>query len=398
MLTILEVSNFDHPRSTERRRAGAGRVRWVLVAPGEGTWTQARGRELLIEHVQGRRVAGSERRVLVEASRLRALVQLHRPAVIVCGSPALMPALVHLSGFRLDPRPALIGAWHADVSGAFVQRELGRLDRRLGQIGGRALGWWTKQGLGSFDAVVVGSHSAARELWARGVDRIYVAPRGVDLERFSPQRDVPEWVGALRAGAARMIIGVDAPSREGVGLLSQLRACLCRRLDRDPALIVHARPSEALDRFAAAHPHVYVQTFDDADTRARCLAGCDLAVVLSGRDGGWTGCAEAMASGCPVVGAGQGGVELVGAAGCGRGLAEPDAERLVTGVLELVRGGGLVALGGLGRRFIERYDADSCEARELVCYEEVLAHVRSGRRVAAGIHERMQPVGIGPSN
>ncbi|WP_146157934.1 glycosyltransferase, partial [Enhygromyxa salina] len=189
MLTILEVSNFVDPRASERQRAGAGRVRWVIVRPGEGTWTQAHGRELLIEHVEGRRVGNAEQRVLGSAARLRALVQLHRPSVIVCGSPALMPALVHMSGFRLAPRPALIGAWQADVAGALVRRELGRVDRRLASVGARALGWWTEQGLGSLDAVVVGSRSAARELWGRGLDRIFVAPRGVDLERFSPDLD-----------------------------------------------------------------------------------------------------------------------------------------------------------------------------------------------------------------
>ncbi|KIG13883.1 hypothetical protein DB30_07436 [Enhygromyxa salina] len=402
VLTILEVSNFVDPRvDDERQRAGAGRVRWVSVRPGAGTWTQARGREFLIEHVEGQRIAGLDQPVLVRPARLRALVQLHRPSVIVCGSPASMPALVQLSGLRLDPRPALIGAWQADALGGAVRRELGRVDERLAAVGGRALGWWTKQGLRSLDAVVVGSRSAALDLWGRGVDRIYVAPRGVDLERFSPDRAAPESAEALRAGG-RMVICIDAPARADVELLPRLYAALCRGLARDPVVVVHAAGSEAVDRFGGLHPLVQVCGFADVELRARWLAACDVAVVLPGRDGGWGGCVEAMASGAAVVGVGDGVLELVRGGGCGRGFAVGEVGRVAEAVVDLGRWGGMVELGRKGRGWVERYEIEACGARELACYEEVLGGVRDGRGVAVGVHERMAPGVLadraGPSN
>jgi glycosyltransferase involved in cell wall biosynthesis len=192
-----------------------------------------------------------------------------------------------------------------------------------------------------------------------------------------------------------MIISVDAPTRADVDLLARVYARLCRRVARDPALIVHAPPSEALDRLVAAHAQVHVGGFADPGLRAGCLAGCDLALVLPGHDGGWAGCAEAMACGRAVVGAGQGGAELVGAAGCGRAVARADVEGLVAAVLDLHQTGRSDELGRIGRLFIERHDRDSCAARELACFEEVLERVRAGRRVAAGIHERNQPVALG---
>jgi hypothetical protein len=149
----------------------------VLVRPGPATWTEAHGREVIVEHVATRWP------VLAGGMALLDLVQLYRPAAIACGWPGLSPGLLRVASARLVPRPALIGVVHA-VPAASVP-------------------WWAAQALASFDAVFVADHRAARRLWAHGVERIYLVPRGIDLDEFSLARErvcVREIVEHVRAG------------------------------------------------------------------------------------------------------------------------------------------------------------------------------------------------------
>jgi alpha-1,6-mannosyltransferase len=404
MLTILEVGNIDGDRARELQACPDPEVRRVLVQPDRATWTEARGRDLIIEHVEGpSSFAGVEQRTLVRGTALRDLVQLHRPAAIACGSPLLLPSIIQLASGRLVPRPALIGVWHADVT-SLVRRELSRVHVRVAELGTRASRFWAAQGLAGLDAVFVGSRRTAGQLMAHGVDRIYHTPRGVDLEVFRPNRR--ERVGELAEAGVRPIFAIAIGPEVDASLLRRIYAALRRSLPIDPALVILDRSTgehrARLARFADGFAHVHLPDCREPSERARWLAACGLALILPGHEAG-SACAEAMACGLPIIGvtthdAGSLGAdrvaELVEDAGCGRVLAEADPELLADAVVQTCRAAPSASFGVRARSHMLRLRLCDCLERERLCTREVIDLVRAGKRVPSGIHERMQPVEI----
>lgn len=411
MLTVLEVGNVDGDRARELQawphQPGETNpeIRWVIVQPDRATWSEAHGRELIVEHVEAPSTfAGAEPRTLVRGTALRDLVQLHRPAAIACGSPLLLPSMIQLASGRLTPRPALIGLWHADVT-SIVRRELTRIDARVADLGARASRFWAAQGLASLDAVFVGSRRAAKQLQAHGVDRIYHTPRGVDVDLFAPNRR--ERIGELAGVGTRPILAIAIGTEADASLLRRIHAALARALPIDPALVILDRSGgehrARLARFADAFAHVHLPDCREPGERARWLAACDLALILPGRASGSV-CAEAMACGLRILGVATPDVgslgadrvaELVEDAKCGRMLADADPELLADAVVQLCRADPSGSLGQRARSFVQRFRLSECLERERVCYREVIELVRAGQRVPAGIHERMMPAEIG---
>lgn len=148
MLTVLEVGHVDDDRVRELSACPDAELRRVLVRPGGATWTEAHGRELVVEHV-----AAAPWLAWATGAALRDLVQLHRPAAIVCGWPEVSAIAARLASGRLVPRPALIARVRTDST------------------------WWEAPMLAGFDAVFVHERGLARRLWGLGVDRIFHVPR-----------------------------------------------------------------------------------------------------------------------------------------------------------------------------------------------------------------------------
>ena len=169
---------------------------YVLVRPAVGRWTEASSRTAVVEHLDCRTLPDG--RPAFDPRRLRELIQLHRPRLILCPSPLLMPASLWLSGLRLDPRPALVGLWPNQEErmpehqvaqvGAALLRTLPRLapalrerlpqvSRRLPALGEDALWRWIQLSYGSLDAVFVTDADQAEALRRRGIERLFVLPR-----------------------------------------------------------------------------------------------------------------------------------------------------------------------------------------------------------------------------
>ena len=423
MLTILDVRNTWSRAADDADRYLAEKIeftqgrpdlRHIVIQPDTGDWTERRG-HTLIEHVGGlghelgqeltrlgvgrlgSRVAGlgRSRAGLVPGRRLRELVQLHRPDVIECGSPVLLPALVQVAAARLSPRPALIGHWHGDLAHA-VRPRVAQVDARLANVAEQTTDWVTRTGYAGFDAVFVPSPAEAQQLRLGGVERLYLTPLGVDADRFTPAAREPGRLAQLRAGVdARAIFWIDAE----VERVAPIYAALCQRSSHDPALIL-ARDDPRSQRFARARAHVQVapSVADDPDARASLLAAADVAVAL----GGAVACAEAMACARPLLAAadvasgvaGARAAELVRASGCGRTVGgRARAEAIADAVLRLSAEppAEREAAGQRGRVWIHRFDWPSCFERILAAYVEVLEHLRAGRRVPLGVHARRMP-------
>lgn len=410
MLTILDVNNFWSPKGGGVRRyhleklafmAERDDVRYVFVQPDHGTWTEARGRNLIIEHVRApHQPMTRDYRMLVEPRVLRELVQLQRPSVIECGSPAVLPALVHLASLRLDPRPALVGFWHADFPRTYVARKLGEVDPRLAEPGERAAWWWARRGYGSLDAVFVASRRVARNLLTHGLDRLYYTPLGVDCRQFEPSRRDPELVARFKAGRDDRLVICFAhrfQNEKGLDWLMRAYAELCRRLPVDPALVFAGTGPDVarVQAMAARRAHVhYVGYLDTPEAMARLYASCDLALALSAFETFGLSCAEAMASGLAIVAADRGGAaELVEDADCGLTVRYGDVAGLVDALERLATGerDSLAERGARARRHVEPLTWTRCFERELACYAELVAAKRAGRRIPPGVHERLMP-------
>lgn len=152
MLTILEVDDFWSLPDEHVRRSTAEKIRtleqrddlrYVFVQAGRQRYAEARGRHVVIEHIERSRVP---QRPLTE------LIQLHRPTVIVSRAAVVMLLSIGLASVRLVPRPVLIGRW----------RGLGVGDRRA---------WKLIQRVRGFDGVFVANHGEAREAAEHGLDR-----------------------------------------------------------------------------------------------------------------------------------------------------------------------------------------------------------------------------------
>jgi alpha-1,6-mannosyltransferase len=400
MLTILDVHGLRAPLPSDLRRYHATKlafmqaradVRYVLVQPGRGSWTEARARHVLVEHVEAVPWPASlDERSLDAARKLRDLAQLHRPNVIACGSAALLPIVLRIAGGRLRPQPALIGTWHAE-SGR--ERALPNHEFALGRwadAGERVSRWWSVQAYAGLDAVFVRTPEDGAALRSQGIERLYLTPMGIDLEVYSPRRRVLALIDQLRAGdESRPIVWTDAEASR----VAPIYAELCRRTRRDPALVLANEDDDGRRRFAAAREQVHAPSFASEIERAELLASCDAGLCF-----GASTTAEAMACALPIVAPAKGrAAQLVRAASCGRASGEPTPAALASALLELVGDPERSATGRRGRMWISRFDSDSCFERELACYAEVLGHLRRGRRVPPGLHEPRQPPALSGS-
>ncbi len=412
MLTILDVNNFWSPVGGGVRRyhleklafmRARADVRYIFVQPDTHTWTEASEGNVVIEHLAApNQPRTKDYRMIVEPRDLRALVQLHRPHVIECGSPAVLPLLVQLAGYRLHPRPTLVGFWHADFPRTYIARKLGELDPRLADPGERAAWWWARRGYGNFDAVFVASRRVADNLMVHGLDRLFYTPLGVDCERFSPAHRDLEEVERLRAGRPdRPVIFFPHRLQDEKGLSWLIAAYdqLCRRLPHDPALVFAGTGPDAprVQAMAERREHVhYLGYIDTPEAMARWYASCDLALGLSAFETFGLSCAEAMASGLALVAADQGGAaELVEDSGCGLTVPYNDVQALTDAIVELIDERALGERGQRGRRHVERLTWDRCFERQLLCYEELVALRSAGRRLTPGVHERLMPAKLG---
>lgn len=406
MLTVLDANNFWSPSGggvrryqLEKLRCFEGRddVRYVFVQNDARRFTERRGENVVVEHVVAPSPpGGGDYRAMVLPGALRRLVAEHRPDVIECGSPYVMPLLVRLAGRHVSPRPALVGFWHADFPRAYAGRKIGDLNAALAEPAERAAWWWARRGYGAFDAIFVASRAVARNMQEHGLDRLYYTPLGVDAVRFSPERRDPELVTRFEAGVpGRPVIFFPHRFQDEKGLRPLLAAYdrLAERLDPVPALVFAGTgPDQPLVEAAVArHPHVhYVGYLDSPEAIARYYASASVSVALSAFETFGLSCAEAMASGLALVAADQGAAaELVMDSGAGLTVPFGDARALEDALETLLREGRWAERGARGRAHVQRFTWEACFERELVCYREVVEHVRRGERVPRGLHERL---------
>lgn len=141
-------------------------------------------------------------RLLLRNAPVRAALADHRPELIECQDAYNLPwaALAHR---RRHPDTALVASFMTDFPTAYTRRIVSKL---AGEAAGRSAARVAYRYVAAlykrFDQVVaLSEHGGADKLRAIGIERVRVAPLGVDIDEFSP---------TLRDDALRAQVGVGA--------------------------------------------------------------------------------------------------------------------------------------------------------------------------------------------
>nr|WP_198426182.1 GDSL-type esterase/lipase family protein [Microbacterium ureisolvens] len=233
--------------------------------------------------------------VFARAARLTAILREFRPDVVHLASPFVLgwQGLAAADALRVPT----VAVYQTDVvayaekygmprAGALVGRHIGRLHRRA-------------------TLTLAPSTASLRQLEELGVDRLRRWGRGVDIQRFGPERRDDGWRARVAPGQTIVgYVGRLAPEKqvEDLAALSGL----------DGARLVIVGDGPARPALERALPDAVFTGHLTGPTLAEALAGFDVFVHPGESETFGQTIQEALASGVPVVATGVGGpVDLV---------------------------------------------------------------------------------------
>ncbi|MCF2536124.1 glycosyltransferase family 1 protein [Streptomyces sp. FB2] len=336
----------------------------VAPAPAPGTRPDAPA-PCPVVHVPSLPLPGYPQvRVALPSRRLAATLAEHRADVVHLASPFVLGVRGMAAAARLGI-PA-VAVYQTDLAG-YARTYMGA---------GEAAAWRRIRSVhGAADLTLAPSGAALRDLRTHGVPRVALWPRGVDTERFRPDRRD----GVLRRELApngELIVGY-------VGRLApekrvELLAGACG-LDGVRVVIVGDGPSRpSLEQALPGAVFLGRRTGDDL---ARIFASLDLFVHTGPFETFCQTVQEAMASALPVVAPAAGGpLDLVAHGRTGLLVPPHDATAVRDAVRALAAGPALrAAFGAAGRATVEGRTWAAVGDRLIGHYAAVLA----GRRAVA---------------
>jgi len=188
----------------------------------------------------------------------------------------------------------------------------------------------------AYDQVVCTTAFAAEEFRRLGASNVARVALGVDLERFTPEHHDPALRGSLANHRELLLVHCGRLSAEKRPERS-VEALIALRRRGVPAVlaVVGDGPRRAaLERLAEGHPVRFLGFVAEPDRVARLLATADVALAPGPLETFGLAALEALASGTPVVAAGDGALgEVIGAAGA---VVSGEGVRFAGGVLEVM--------------------------------------------------------------
>ncbi|MDT0391993.1 glycosyltransferase family 4 protein [Streptomyces dubilierae] len=302
-------------------------------------------------------------RVALPSRRLAATLVEHRAEVVHLASPFVLGVRGMAAAARLG-LPA-VAVYQTDLAG-YARTYMGA---------GEAAAWRRIRSVhGAADLTLAPSSAALHDLQTHGVPRVELWPRGVDTERFRPDRR-DETLRRELAPNGELIVGY-------VGRLApekhvELLAGACG-LDGVRVVIVGDGPSRpSLEQALPGAVFLGRRTGDDL---ARVFASLDLFVHTGPFETFCQTVQEAMASGLPVVAPAAGGpLDLVAHGRTGLLVPPRDAAAVRDAVRALAAEPALrAAFGAAGRATVEGRTWAAVGDRLIGHYTDVLA----GRRTA----------------
>ncbi|MFI9204256.1 glycosyltransferase family 4 protein [Streptomyces sp. NPDC053048] len=306
-------------------------------------------------------------RVALPGRRLAAALTGHRPHLVHLASPFVLGARGMTAAARLDV-PAV----------AVYQTDLGGYARTYLGVG-EGVAWARIRAVHrAADRTLAPSSAAVRDLLAHGVPRVRLWPRGVDSERFHPDRRDLELRRALAPGGELIVgyVGRLAPEKR-VELLAGVATLPGVRL-----VVVGDGPHAG--RLRAALPGARFLGTRTGDELARIYASLDVFVHTGPQETFCQTVQEAQASGVPVVAPAAGGpLDLIDHARTGLLVPPHDATALRDAVLSLEAARRTrAAYGHAGRAAVLTRTWTAVGDQLLAHYDEV-RHARVARGVAA---------------
>ncbi|MEU1104599.1 glycosyltransferase family 1 protein [Streptomyces tibetensis] len=302
-------------------------------------------------------------RVALPSRRLAATLVEHRADVVHLASPFVLGVRGMAAAARLGI-PA-VAVYQTDLAG-YARTYMGA---------GEAAAWRRIRAVhGAADLTLAPSSAALHDLETHGVPRLRLWPRGVDTERFRPDRRDEALRRALAPNGELIVgyVGRLAPEKQ-----VELLAGVCG-LEGVRVVIVGDGPSRpGLEQALPGAVFLGRRTGDDL---ARIFASFDVFAHTGPFETFCQTVQEAMASGLPVVAPAAGGpLDLVAHGHTGLLVPPHDATAVRDAVRSLAADAGLRAVyGAAGRATVEGRTWAAVGDRLIEHYTQVLA----GRRTA----------------
>lgn len=223
--------------------------------------------------------------------RIDATLRRFRPDIVHLAAPVVLGAAVGRVARR-----------HGVPAVAVFQTDLAGFAARYGLAGAAGPVWsWLRRVHGQAAVTLAPSSQAAWRLERHGIGPVRSWPRGVDLERFTPERR-SEAVRQVLAPEGEVLIGYVGrlAAEKRVHLLAPLQDLPGTRL-----VVVGDGPERA--RLQARLPRATFLGFRQGDDLARLVASLDVFVHPGTEETFCQAVQEALASGVPVVAPATGG-------------------------------------------------------------------------------------------
>ncbi len=353
--------------------------RHLLVIPGAEDAVVEEGRAITIT-LRSPHVPGSPNyRLLLRNGAVRAALERFRPNLIECEDAYNLPwvAIAHRKRF---PETALVASFMTDFPTAYASRIGERLGGQwLATTSAQIAYHYVAALYRRFDRVVaLSEHGGADKLRAIGVERVSVAPLGVDIDDFSPDRRDEALRREAGAGPGQpLLIYVGRLDREKrpetvVEAFRQLPANLGARL-----VLVGAGP--LIEEFADEPGVLCTGFITDRGLLSRWLASADLYVSGMADETFGISVIEAQASGLPVAGVAAGAMIDRVPAALGRLGPVDDPAAMAANIRALIGDPGLAELARAAREHAAGLGWDTAMKR---LFEEVFPTAFAYRREA----------------
>lgn len=300
-----------------------------------------------------------------QAARMRRELEAFRPDVVHFLHPIILGAVG--SYFARRQKVARVASFHT-LYHDYVAHHGVRFLRRI-------LRWWVWMVFKDCHMTLAPSVSVADLLHEWGLKRVFVWPRGVDVERFNPRRRSEEWRSSVRGAG-----GDGRPLVLYVGRLAREKnmetlVALATLLEGVHWVIVGDGPERgSLSEAFRGASHTFTG-YLSGDELATAYASSDIFFMPSVTEGCPNAVMEAFASGLPVVGAGAYGTgDLIEESSAGLTFHPDDPAEASRKIDEFLNDPALAAsFGARGRAFAESRSWDSLMAQLLKYYDKARA-------------------------
>lgn len=224
-----------------------------------------------------------------------------------------------------------------------------------------------------FDRVLVPSATAGDDLRKTGIRNIFIWPRGVDLDKFSPAHRNLELRKKFRADRQPLLLFVGRLVKEK-DLRDLLSAVKLLKAKGHAFQMVFVGSGPMQIELRRRLPDAFFTGFLTGLSLSEWYASSDMLIFPSTTETFGNVVLEAMASGIPAIVVNKGGVKELIRDGIDGFIAESNSPKDLAKKIELalINNNTLLKMGKEARRMAEKHTWEKANRALLNCYEQVL--------------------------